>query len=103
MRAAPTSPTWSSGPISGKRRRSIHDEVRVPATLDPRIRKAVKTNGAGEQVLIYRVKKGDTIWDIARAHNVEPRDLKSWNDISRNRIFAGQELKIHLTPADSRQ
>lgn len=82
---------------------AIHDEVRVPATLDPRIRKAVKTNGAGEQVLIYRVKKGDTIWDIARAHNVEPRDLKSWNDISRNRIFAGQELKIHLTPADSRQ
>jgi LysM repeat protein len=49
------------------------------------------------------VKKGDTIWDIAKAHNVEPRDLKSWNDITRNRIFAGQELIIHVSPADSRQ
>jgi membrane-bound lytic murein transglycosylase D len=64
---------------------------------------AGKTGANGEKVLIYRVKKGDTIWEIARAHNVEPRDLKSWNDITHNRIVAGQELIIHVSSADSRQ
>ena len=81
----------------------IHDEGTVPAPAEQKIAQAVKTGPAGEKVLIYKVKKGDTIWDIARAHNVEPRDLKSWNDITRNKIFAGQELIIHLTGADDRQ
>lgn len=57
----------------------------------------------GNSVLVYKVKRGDTLWDIARAHNVEPRDLKNWNDIIRNKIYAGQELIIHVGGADLRQ
>ncbi len=57
----------------------------------------------GNKVLVYKVKRGDTLWDIARAHNVEPRDLKNWNDITRNKIYAGQELIIHVDAADLRQ
>jgi membrane-bound lytic murein transglycosylase D len=57
----------------------------------------------GGRVVIYRVKKGDTLWDIARAHNVEPSDLKTWNDIARNKIFAGQELIIHVGGTDLHQ
>jgi LysM repeat protein len=44
----------------------------------------------------YVVKKGDTLWDIARAHGVETSDIKSWNDIRRNKIYAGQQLTIHV-------
>jgi len=80
---------------------AIHDEGRVAPTPAPAAAHAQAA--AGDKVLIYKVKKGDTLWDIARAHNVEPRDLKSWNDITRNRIFAGQELIIHVSPGDSRQ
>ncbi|HTR99370.1 MAG TPA: LysM peptidoglycan-binding domain-containing protein [Bacteroidota bacterium] len=79
----------------------IHDEGRVAPAPGPSVASAQGANG--DKVLIYKVKKGDTLWDIARAHNVEPRDLKSWNDITRNRIFAGQELVIHLNAVDSRQ
>jgi membrane-bound lytic murein transglycosylase D len=43
---------------------------------------------------VYVVKKGDTLWDIARAHEVTPADLRAWNDLSRNTIMAGQELVI---------
>ncbi|HTY57924.1 MAG TPA: LysM peptidoglycan-binding domain-containing protein, partial [Bacteroidota bacterium] len=82
---------------------AIHDEGRVAPAQDPKAAQQVKGGSNGDKVLIYRVKKGDTIWDIARAHNVEARDLKSWNDITRNKIFAGQELIIHVAPADSRQ
>jgi membrane-bound lytic murein transglycosylase D len=80
---------------------AIHDEGHLAP--DPRPAQAAKGGSSGDRVLIYRVKKGDTIWDIARSHNVEARDLKSWNDITRNKIFAGQELIIHVTPSDSRQ
>jgi membrane-bound lytic murein transglycosylase D len=59
--------------------------------------------GEVDRVVVYRVKRGDTLWNIARAHNVEPRDLKSWNDITRNKIYAGQELIIHVAGADLRQ
>jgi membrane-bound lytic murein transglycosylase D len=82
---------------------AIHDEGRVSSPVVAQAVQVGKTGANGEKVLIYRVKKGDTIWEIARAHNVEPRDLKSWNDITRNRIVAGQELIIHVSSADSRQ
>jgi membrane-bound lytic murein transglycosylase D len=81
----------------------IHDVGRVSPSADKNaVHAGVAPTGA-EKVLIYTVKKGDTLWEIARAHNVEPRDLKSWNDITRNKIFAGQELIIHINPAESRQ
>ncbi len=82
---------------------TIHDEGTVTPPAGAKASQGGKAGPATEKVLTYRVKKGDTIWDIARAHNVEVRDLKSWNDITRNKIFAGQELIIHLSPADSRQ
>ncbi len=43
----------------------------------------------------YVVKRGDTVWSIARAHEVEPKDLCSWNDLRQNRIYAGQALVIY--------
>ncbi len=81
----------------------IHDEGKLPAATEPASVQGAKSGAGADKVLVYKVKKGDTIWDIAKAHNVEPRDLKSWNDITRNRIFAGQELIIHVTASDSRQ
>ena len=44
--------------------------------------------------VVYVVKKGDTLWDIAKAFAVTPSDLKEWNDLARNKIVAGQELVI---------
>ena len=82
---------------------AIHDEGRVSSPADTKAVQGVRPGAGGEKVVIYKVKKGDTIWEIARAHNVEARDLKSWNDITRNKIVAGQELIIHVSSADSRQ
>ena len=54
-----------------------------------------KVGGAnGEEVILHIVKKGETLWEIARAYDTEPSKLKAFNDITRNKIFAGQELKI---------
>jgi membrane-bound lytic murein transglycosylase D len=43
---------------------------------------------------IYVVKRGDTLWDIARAYAVTAKDLQAWNDLNGKRIYAGQELVI---------
>lgn len=44
--------------------------------------------------VVYVVKQGDTLWDIARAHEVSPEELKDWNSLKRSKIHAGQELVI---------
>jgi len=45
----------------------------------------------------YRVKRGDTLWEIARSHDVTPEELSQWNDLThRAKLRVGQELTIHL-------
>ncbi|MEW6164651.1 MAG: peptidoglycan DD-metalloendopeptidase family protein [Pseudomonadota bacterium] len=43
----------------------------------------------------YTVKKGDTLYSIAREHGVAPRDLQAWNNIENpGRIATGQQLRV---------
>ncbi|MFI5340646.1 MAG: LysM peptidoglycan-binding domain-containing protein [Candidatus Methylomirabilales bacterium] len=43
----------------------------------------------------YIVKRGDTLWTIARAHAVSPKDLRRWNNLSRDAALRpGQQLQI---------
>ena len=43
----------------------------------------------------YLVKKGDTLWDIARAHKVSSDDLRRWNGLPRDAgLRPGQELRL---------
>ena len=72
----------------------IHVDAQQQETQKPQV-KTLAGNVSGSRVLTYVVKKGDTLWDIARAYNVNPSDLKNWNDLNRNKIYEGQELKIH--------
>jgi LysM repeat protein len=42
----------------------------------------------------YRVRSGDSLWDIARAHGTTVRELRRVNDLPGNRIFVGQVLEV---------
>ncbi len=43
----------------------------------------------------YKVKRGDTLYDIARAYKVKITDLQRWNNLgSRSQIKVGQNLNI---------
>ncbi|UCC78757.1 MAG: LysM peptidoglycan-binding domain-containing protein [Candidatus Zixiibacteriota bacterium] len=45
---------------------------------------------------LYTIKKGDSLWGIAKAFNVTVSDLARWNGISRNsRLYPGDQLKIY--------
>ena len=54
---------------------------------------ASATNG---NVTYYTVKKGDTVWGIAKQYNgVSDSDILKWNDLTRNsKITPGMKLKI---------
>lgn len=47
-----------------------------------------------EDFITYKVKKGDTLFGIARAHGCTVDNLKSWNKLSSNSLSIGQKLKI---------
>ena len=43
---------------------------------------------------IYVVKKGDTLWSIAKNNNIEVKELKELNNLTDNLLYVGQELII---------
>ena len=50
----------------------------------------------------YRVKRGDSLWEISRQFGVSVASLRRWNRISGNEtLMPGQELFVHMadTPA----
>ena len=44
--------------------------------------------------LTYRVRKGDSLYEIAQKYNISIEELKRWNGLRSNRIQPGQVLKI---------
>ncbi|WP_461831754.1 LysM peptidoglycan-binding domain-containing protein [Aquifex sp.] len=47
-----------------------------------------------KRVIIYRVKKGDSLIKIAKKFGVSVREIKFLNNLKGNRIYVGQKLKI---------
>lgn len=47
----------------------------------------------------YVVKSGDSLYEIAREHNMSVEELKSLNDLSSNTIQVGQRLTVRQTAA----
>jgi len=55
--------------------------------------------GTSEEADEYRVRKGDSLWSIAREHNLTVGELREANDLTGDTILPGQILTI---PGSSR-
>ncbi len=42
----------------------------------------------------YQVRSGDSLWTIARRHNISPDDIKRWNNLKGNTIYPGNRLLL---------
>jgi LysM repeat protein len=65
-----------------------------PAKVTPTPVKDSGTTPAPAQTLTYKVKSGDTLSKIARAHGTTVAAIKSGNNLSTDNLSIGQSLKI---------
>ncbi len=66
---------------------------RAPGAAAPAA-KPVPDKAADQRPLVYVVKRGDTLYQIALDNGLDYRELAEWNRIDPNRIYAGQELRL---------
>ncbi|MEE9343713.1 MAG: LysM peptidoglycan-binding domain-containing protein [Gammaproteobacteria bacterium] len=67
----------------------INQTLRIPADIRSDRLKRKQT------VKSYVVKRGDTLWDIARKHNVSVKMLRRWNQLqAKDHIKPGKRLKL---------
>ena len=52
------------------------------------------SGNGGRDAAWYLVKDGETLWDIAKKHNVSAGQIKKWNDLKSNAIHAGLRLRV---------
>lgn len=54
-----------------------------------------EASAAGTDHVVYVIRRGDSLWSIARRFNVSQQQLLAWNDISpKGYIKPGQKLKV---------
>lgn len=62
--------------------------------VDRMASRSAAQDGAGDEGTEYRVRAGDSLWEIARAHGVSVATVRVANRLSGNRIYPGQLLTI---------
>lgn len=90
--------------IIGKRRPAPGQTLLVPAghasavasidDMKPVETVAEGTYGASATRLSHTVKKGETLFSVARRYSVSAAQIKAWNHLKSNRVAMGQKLAI---------
>lgn len=60
-----------------------------------RVGQRLDIHGGKPPIVSYKVRRGDTLIEIARRHGVTVNQIKKWNSLRSNTIRTGQTLKIH--------
>jgi nucleoid-associated protein YgaU len=68
--------------------------ARYVADLDTRYAEGPTSS---DGVMDYRVRNGDSLWDIAKSYGTSVDKLMQENDLKGSRIYAGQLLKVPVT------
>ncbi len=72
---------------------TVHPQNKQDDEIETVSTKVIPANPDG----YYSVKSGDTLFRIAKIHNMEVERLKELNNLASNNIHVGQELKIEGT------
>jgi membrane-bound lytic murein transglycosylase D len=80
---------YSNKIIAGKKLKIYTDENYTPTMSD------ISVNNTSGSINYYKVRKGDTISEIAERYHVSTSELRKWNGLRGNKIISGQNLKIY--------
>ena len=72
---------------------TMDDDI-APAMLEANF--ALVPESASLRRVTYRVRRGDTLHSVARKYSVAPTDIKAWNQLRSESLFAGQRLTINV-------
>jgi membrane-bound lytic murein transglycosylase D len=70
--------------------------VDVAAAAPPVIASPASKVDSAPEKIVHRVKRGDTLYSIARRYETTVQELKEWNRLRSNAIQIGQRLTIFL-------
>lgn len=71
--------------------RQYYQYVHQVADAEPQLKQAVAVSLSTQS---YRVRRGDSLWDIARQFDVSVEQIQAANELRGARIYAGQVLEI---------
>lgn len=54
-----------------------------------------KSNYEKSGLTRYKVRKGDTVGELAERFNVTPNQLRNWNNLVNDKLIAGKTIRIH--------
>lgn len=75
----------------------VGQELIIPVQTDPvAAAPRVVAGATSGEVIRYRVRRGDTLFAIAREHGVSVPDLRRWNNLASDNIVPGAVLRIHF-------
>lgn len=78
---------------------AMHEGATYTLSAEQR-RQATQQSAAGDARVVHVVRKGDTLWDISRAHGVGVRQLAQWNAMAPgDPLRPGQRLVIRNSSA----
>ncbi|MCK7528753.1 MAG: LysM peptidoglycan-binding domain-containing protein [Ignavibacteriales bacterium] len=81
--------------VAGKKLKIYTDESYAPISTD------VTSKNTKGNLNNYKVKKGDSLSEIAERYHVSISELKKWNGLKSNSINAGQTLKLYSSETTS--
>ena len=66
--------------------------------IHPGNRLILKVADAGDPMVetFYQVRSGDSLWTIARRHNISTEEIKRWNNLKDNTIHPGNRLILKV-------
>src|SRR5690606_12406758 len=64
-------------------------------TIQPGQRLTIHPGQSAPSYVTHTVRRGDSLGKIASRYGVSVTNLKQWNDLQRNTIHPGQQLKVY--------
>lgn len=73
----------------------------IPDLSDHKKRPARKGSNPTTRLTYYRVRGGDTLWDIARKFNLSTDEIKRWNQLDGDTIHPGLRLLLRVAQGNA--
>ena len=80
-----------------KKSNNLSNDILVPGTV-----LIIPTGtSSSDNIIIYNVKKGDSLWALARQYNTTIEDIKRLNNLNRDVLVIGEEIQIKRNTKNS--